>query len=66
MGNSLDQEVPEIAKEIMSEERRAALEADDPFNVLFERAVYNSPSYTIRGGTREIIRGVIAKGLGLR
>jgi alkylation response protein AidB-like acyl-CoA dehydrogenase len=66
LGNSFDQEVPEVAKDIMSVERRAALGADDVFNVLFERAVYYSPSYTIRGGTREILRGVIAKGLGLR
>ena len=25
-----------------------------------------SPSFTLRGGTREILRGVIARGLGLR
>jgi hypothetical protein len=25
-----------------------------------------SPSFTLRGGTREIMRGVIARGLGLR
>jgi acyl-CoA dehydrogenase len=25
-----------------------------------------SPSFSLRGGTREILRGIIAKGLGLR
>jgi hypothetical protein len=25
-----------------------------------------APAYTLRGGTREIVRGVIARGLGLR
>jgi acyl-CoA dehydrogenase len=25
-----------------------------------------SPGFTLRGGTREILRGMIAKGLGLR
>jgi acyl-CoA dehydrogenase len=25
-----------------------------------------SPSYSLRGGTREILRGIIARGLGLR
>jgi acyl-CoA dehydrogenase len=25
-----------------------------------------SPGFTLRGGTREILRGVIARGLGLR
>jgi len=26
----------------------------------------NAPSYSLRGGTREILRGIIARGLGLR
>jgi hypothetical protein len=26
----------------------------------------NAPSWSLRGGTREILRGVIARGLGLR
>jgi hypothetical protein len=25
-----------------------------------------APSFTLRGGTREVLRGVIARGLGLR
>ncbi|MNG40841.1 hypothetical protein D3C84_1296450 [compost metagenome] len=28
--------------------------------------VQNVPSFSLRGGTREILRGIIAKGLGLR
>jgi len=28
--------------------------------------ILRSPSFTIRGGTREILRGMIARGLGLR
>ena len=30
------------------------------------QAVLNAPSFTLRGGTREILRGIIARGLGLR
>jgi len=26
----------------------------------------SAPSFSLRGGTREIIRGIIARGLGLR
>jgi hypothetical protein len=26
----------------------------------------NAPSFSLRGGTREILRGIIARGLGLR
>jgi hypothetical protein len=28
--------------------------------------VLHAPAYTLRGGTREILRGIIARGLGLR
>lgn len=30
------------------------------------QGVLNAPSFTIRGGTREILRGIVARGLGLR
>ena len=29
-------------------------------------AILNAPAFTIQGGTREILRGVIARGMGLR
>lgn len=66
LGTTYDQEVPAVARQIVSEEARAGLPAEDHFNALLDRALYYGPSYTIRGGTKEIIRGVIAKGLGLR
>jgi hypothetical protein len=28
--------------------------------------VHNAPSWSLRGGTREILRGIIARGLGTR
>jgi hypothetical protein len=36
------------------------------FRDTFEETLLLSPSFTLRGGTREILRGVIARGLGLR
>jgi acyl-CoA dehydrogenase len=36
------------------------------FREAFADTLLLSPSFTIRGGTREILRGVIARGLGLR
>jgi len=33
---------------------------------MLDHALYYAPSYTIRGGTTEILRGIIARGLGLR
>ena len=39
------------------------LEAADPFQRLLAEAVLSAPSFTIRGGTNEILRSVVAKGL---
>jgi hypothetical protein len=36
------------------------------FNRLLAEAVLHAPSFSIRGGTREILRGIIARDLGLR
>jgi hypothetical protein len=43
--------------------RRAA---DDRFQAALAEAILHAPSWTLRGGTREILRGIIARGLGLR
>jgi alkylation response protein AidB-like acyl-CoA dehydrogenase len=40
------------------------LEADSQFERLLAAAVLTGPSFTIRGGTNEILRSVVAKGLG--
>jgi alkylation response protein AidB-like acyl-CoA dehydrogenase len=39
------------------------LDSDDQFERLLARAVLVAPSWTIRGGTNEILRGIIARGL---
>lgn len=66
LGNHYDQEVPAVAREVVPEEVRAGLPADNRFNAMLTRAAYYAPSFSIRGGTTEILRGIIAKGLGLR
>jgi acyl-CoA dehydrogenase len=38
----------------------------DPFEAALAESVLHAPSWTLRGGTREILRGIIARGLGLR
>ncbi|MDL5156098.1 acyl-CoA dehydrogenase family protein [Actinomycetospora termitidis] len=43
--------------------RTPRLDADDPYEALLARAVLTAPSWTIRGGTNEILRTVIMKGL---
>lgn len=44
-------------------ERSPDLTSDDPFESMLARAILTSPSWSIRGGTNEILRTVIAKGL---
>ncbi|MEW5810106.1 MAG: acyl-CoA dehydrogenase family protein [Actinomycetota bacterium] len=43
-----------------------ATDHDVPFAALADAAVDQRPGFTIRGGTNEVLRGVIARGLGLR
>jgi acyl-CoA dehydrogenase len=40
--------------------------SSDELERLLARAVLHSPGFTLRGGTNEILRGVVARGLGLR
>ena len=37
-----------------------------PLEAALSESVLHAPSWTLRGGTREILRGIIARGLGLR
>ena len=61
LGNNFEKLVPEVA--------RLAAPTDveqGPFRTALVDSLLGSPAFTIRGGTREILRGVIARGLGLR
>ena len=64
LGNSLEQEIPEIARLLVDCE--PSLETDDPFLATLSLITLHAPSFSLRGGTREILRGIIARGLGLR
>ena len=65
LGNNFEKRLPEIAR------LAASLFGDGAADLARFRQAYAdtlllSPSFTLRGGTREILRGVIARGLGLR
>ncbi len=64
LGTNLEKEIPEIVR-LVARRGRSPNQSD-----LMEEAlaytVLNAPSFTIRGGTREILRGIVARGLGLR
>ena len=64
LGALYEQEIPDIARRLI------AANPDDPatrgFCALLAHIVANVPAFSLRGGTREILRGIIARGLGLR
>jgi alkylation response protein AidB-like acyl-CoA dehydrogenase len=44
----------------------ASLDSPDPLGRALAEAQLHAPGYTLRGGTNEILRGIVARGLGLR
>lgn len=64
VGTAIEQDTPEIARRILAE-----TPAGDRSPLLQRLLAYDTlhtPSFTIRGGAREVVRGIIARGLGLR
>jgi alkylation response protein AidB-like acyl-CoA dehydrogenase len=63
LGAVLEQEIPEVARLLIDAEAPAT---DEDFRSALAQTTLMSPAYSLRGGTREILRGMIARGLGLR
>lgn len=63
LGALLEQEIPEVARKLVLEEPDLGGSA---FAQVLAYTLLNAPSFSLRGGTREILRGIIARGLGLR
>ena len=42
------------------------LHAEDRYEDLAGQAIMNAPTFTLRGGTNEVLRGIVARGLGIR
>jgi alkylation response protein AidB-like acyl-CoA dehydrogenase len=64
VGTTFEREIPEVARRLVP--AQPSPDDEDRFARLLAHVVFHAPSFTIRGGTREILRGVIARGLGLR
>jgi acyl-CoA dehydrogenase len=62
-GAVLEQRIPELAHDLFGLEVGQTISA---FHEVMTYTVQAAPSFSLRGGTREILRGIIAKGLGLR
>lgn len=64
LGAILEQSVPEIAADVFDVE--PMLDSAGDYVQVLAYLTQVVPSYSLRGGTREILRGIIARGLGLR
>ncbi len=60
LGTQLEGEIGEIARQLVPPGN------NDVFDRLIEDAVLSAPGYTLRGGTNEILRGIVARSLGVR
>ena len=62
LGNAFEQTMPELVQ--------AAVDVDpagpEALGLVLGHLLQVSPSFSLRGGTREILKGIIARGLGLR
>jgi hypothetical protein len=64
LGALLEQEIPEIARLLVDQEPDA--KSTQAFAAVLAHTMMHAPSFSLRGGAREILRGIIARGLGLR
>ncbi|HWK35435.1 acyl-CoA dehydrogenase [Sphingomonas sp.] len=62
-GATFEQETPDILRPLVTIEPDPT---DPGLAGMMARTIAAAPSFSLRGGTREILRGIIARGLGLR
>jgi acyl-CoA dehydrogenase len=65
LGTRFEQDVVDTALRILDGVGADAVSPDE-LERLLSRAALHSPGFTLRGGTNEILRGVVARGMGLR
>ncbi len=58
-GTMFEQDVPERLRPVLAE-------ADGDLAAMYRATMQLAPSFTLRGGTTEVLRGIVARGLGLR
>ena len=64
LGTTFEQEIPEIVHALLGVEPTVATGSD--LQQVLGYLMQKAPSFSLRGGTREVLRGIIARGLGLR
>jgi alkylation response protein AidB-like acyl-CoA dehydrogenase len=64
VGTTFEQSIPELAHALLDLE--PTLDTGSDLQQVLGYITQTAPSFSLRGGTREILRGIIARGLGLR
>jgi alkylation response protein AidB-like acyl-CoA dehydrogenase len=64
LGSVFEQDLPEIAQRVL--DTLPAVGGGSDHAQVLASLMQMAPSFSLRGGTREILRGIIARGLGLR
>lgn len=64
LGTTLENEIIDVVRSVAPVEPSTT--AADPLARELARAVLHAPGFTLRGGTNEVLRGIVARGLGLR
>jgi alkylation response protein AidB-like acyl-CoA dehydrogenase len=64
VGTTFEQSVPEVVHALMDLE--PTIDGGSDLQQTLGYLVQRAPSFSLRGGTREVLRGIIARGLGLR
>ena len=64
VGTTFEADVVDEVRRVV--EVPASLDSPDPLGRALAEAQLHAPGYTLRGGTNEILRGIVARGMGLR
>lgn len=64
LGTTFEQRIPDLVRELL--DIKPGLHHGEHLGEMLAYILQNAPTFSLRGGTREILRGIIAKGLGLR
>ena len=64
LGTVFEQDIPEVVRLVLHAEPDPG--ASQAYAAALAEVILNAPSCTLRGGTKEVLRGIVAKSLGLR
>jgi alkylation response protein AidB-like acyl-CoA dehydrogenase len=64
LGTTFEQEIPQVVHDVLGIE--PSVDSGRQIDQVLALLVQTAPSFSLRGGTREVLRGIIARGLGLR